>query len=430
MFAALRRVLLVATGLSLPIEYVALAESGAYVLSPTKIVAAVFTAFSIGAWLAGSRPAPRAGKHWWVFAFAWSFAVSCGVTVLWGVPVSVILPFILTIASLLLFYVALTVGITSESELDHFLGGFIVGCVGVSFTALLGYGFVTESAEGERLGGLGGNVNELGFNLGVMLPVAFAYLIVSGSRIVRAAALGAVVVGVVATTNTLSRTAYLGALVMWVYGMFRFRRLDLLRYAIPGIALFVIGLQFMPDSAKERMLSMTGSRIRYDTSSGHRVVLNEWGLRAFASNPLVGVGVQNFGTWAGKQTPLLHPGSVIHNAFIRVGAEQGLVGLVPFVAILVAAWREFGRASALATRGGVALRSLRLKALLLQVALLGTFVQHLAQTSFNYKLTWALPALSTVVLHLVVQRVRSASRTTSGPIGVSQPERLARSTSA
>jgi hypothetical protein len=80
-----------------------------------------------------------------------------------------------------------------------------------------------------------------------------------------------------------------------------------------------------------------------------RVELLRAGLRVFETRPVFGVGIDRFylvaegfaspelkALWNGRKNP--------HNDFLRVGAELGLVGLIPFLWILAAAGQRIWQA--------------------------------------------------------------------------------------
>jgi O-antigen ligase len=96
----------------------------------------------------------------------------------------------------------------------------------------------------------------------------------------------------------------------------------------------------------------------------------------------------------------------VHNAFLDVAAEEGLLGLVPFIAVTVLSWRDFTRAS----RAGRKQRGdarLQVRAVLLQTAMLGSLLVSQFQPTQRSKGLWLLFALSTVMARMA--RAHSAA---------------------
>jgi O-antigen ligase len=158
----------------------------------------------------------------------------------------------------------------------------------------------------------------------------------------------------------------------------------------------------------ERLSTLTPEGIREDSSALGRFQMFPDAFRAFASNPITGVGLVGYIPWAVEHGTNPHG---IHSAFLQVFAEHGLLGFVPFVAIVVLTWSQFTRAWRLARRGGARrdpeLRGLEIRALLLQIGFAGAIVMSLAQPSTHHKSLWLLFALSTPVLELVRKRARA-----------------------
>jgi O-antigen ligase len=71
------------------------------------------------------------------------------------------------------------------------------------------------------------------------------------------------------------------------------------------------------------------------SSGTARLLLYAIAASIFLSHPLEGVGAGGFATYAGRY---IYP----HNAFLEVGAEYGIIGLVPYtIAVVSALWTSF-----------------------------------------------------------------------------------------
>lgn len=84
----------------------------------------------------------------------------------------------------------------------------------------------------------------------------------------------------------------------------------------------------------------------YSTYTGARILMAEWGARAFAAHPVAGIGVGSFQTWVARQLeaegkdPRQNPAHAhCHNTFLQVAATTGVIGLVLFGGVVVLSLR-------------------------------------------------------------------------------------------
>jgi O-antigen ligase len=373
---------------------------------------------------------PASSKHLWVIFFGFALLLGNVVSIMSGLPAAELFPFFTTNVSVIIFYFVIAIIVPGRRELRWLLAALVLGSVAVSITSLSGYGWMAETEQGTRAGGLGGNVNELAFNLLVALPIAFGFVIGVRSFWMRVGAVIALAILLSTVAVSLSRSAYLAALVMWLFGIIRFRRVDLLKYAIPGAIVFGVGIAFLPDPVAERIATLDSKEARgEDASVRTRVVTNRNGLEAFVRNPLVGVGMRNFMNWERREIRSEKGGHVIHNAYLSTAAELGLIGFVPLILIIGLTWNEFGlawRSARLSyNQSDPQLREYRVMGLLLQVSFLGTLVGGLFHPSLEYKAFWLLFGLSPPFLALVRSRIREIdeSQTVGRLAGASSAER-------
>jgi O-antigen ligase len=119
------------------------------------------------------------------------------------------------------------------------------------------------------------------------------------------------------------------------------------------------------------------------------------------------------------------PGSrVVHNSYLHVAAELGLMGLVPYLVILLLTWRDFSRAWLMSRRRNISgdpeLRRLYLYALFLQIGFFGSLIGNNFLDSLRFRESWILFACSTLILGFVRARVaeleaENAAAATSRP---------------
>ena len=413
-----RKPILILAGLTLPLEYFAI-STGLVFLTPNKLVTAALLALVGLQWAVERRRPPRDAKRLWLLFFLVVLLISALQSVLGGVKADDVRRVLTTWYSIAFFYFVLTYTLRSRRDVDAFLGAFAVGTILAVASGWLGWGATSDSARfGERLAGEGGNPNLLAFNLLIALAGTASLYFTSRSRLGKPlylAALAIIPVGVVAT---LSRSGIIAMLAMGAFWAVRFRRVGFLRYAGPVLGVVILAALFAPENAVKRLSTLTPTGIEEEESAHGRVTMWIGAARAFASNPVTGVGLDGYKKFAGEERLR---GTGLHSAYLQVLAEQGLVGFVPFVAILALGWRDFARAWGATrrrrARSDPELGILALRAGLLQIALFGILLMSLAQPSMRNKGLWLMLALSTVVYDLVRSRVRALEPAQESPTG-------------
>ena len=185
------------------------------------------------------------------------------------------------------------------------------------------------------------NPDGYGFILALGIPVA-CYLAVSPEtpRIFRLVNYGYLPVAFLGIALSGTRTASVGAAVGLLYGLATLTRLRLAaRVAavmLLAAALFVLLPIVQPLTSFQR-LGTTGTEVVHGDLN-ERTELWADGLHAFQQAPVLGVGTDMYRSVSGLD-------KVAHNTYISVLVEEGLVGLVLFVAILWIVLRQVLRLS-------------------------------------------------------------------------------------
>ena len=184
-----------------------------------------------------------------------------------------------------------------------------------------------------RFAALNQDPNELGLTLALGLPMAWY---VSLSPELRAAWLWRLYLPLAVTAILLtgSRGSVVSALVglsiiPWTLGRLRLRT-KLALYALVAGSL-VLAYQVIPEASLARIAST-----RADIEAGYfggRGAIWLAGLEVAREHPLVGVGAGGFEE---AVEPTIHQEMVAHNVFLSILVEDGLVGLVLFVAMILA----------------------------------------------------------------------------------------------
>ncbi len=250
------------------------------------------------------------------------------------------------------------------------LSGYVIAAVAILQSAfgLLGGGYFLGQNNIIRPDVTLANPDFLGIFLAMLLPVAFAKLISRRPITTRVLAANLVVVLFLGLLATLTRAAWIGAIVgVVVVLVLRRGRLHVLPLVI-SVVVLVVGFAVFAGIAAARPSSASGgigqaliARIASiaDLKSG---TANEriatWGdtLPLIASRPILGYGPDTFGL-VYPQFERINQRFVLwdkpHQEALGVAASQGVIGLLAYVWILVAFVRAFWRGRY--QRGAVAL---------------------------------------------------------------------------
>jgi O-antigen ligase len=411
MFLFIRRFLLVLSAASLA-QYHDSLSIGPFAVTINKLITAVLLVVAGFQVVVGPRGFPRNTKNLWILGMAVALVISVVNSVAQGIPLSGLLRVSSQYVSVFLFYFLLAYVVRDRRDLDLLFWGLTVGTVVVCVTGFLGIGVVAGAGEFERYGGIGGNPNTLGYTASAVLPLSIALLIGQKSIVRRFIVVVAVTVILAGILNTLSRSAFVSVAAMGLYWCLRSGRLDLLRYAWVPVAVGLAVAVVAPQGFYARIGTMTSAEAReQDSSIQGRLGDYSNAMRAFLSNPITGVGFYRFGVWAHENLDWrIGTRKAIHNAYLRVAADQGLMGLIPFGAILFLTWRDLSRVQAMARRrqdSSPELKRLGREALLVQTAFLGTLIGNVFCPALRYKMPWLLYALSTVMLAMSVSALRA-----------------------
>jgi O-antigen ligase len=413
MLRNLQRAVLFLVGFTLTIQNVHL-RLGFMTMTPTTLVTTVLLLLA-GVHLVTSGRRGRRGrdsKAPWVALFAVSFVVSSLYGLAAGATSLAIFGEARTHLALILYYFLVVYVVRARDDLVLLLWAVVLGGVITAIPAALGIETGKEMAGGTRFEGLSGQPNVLGRDQAVCLAIAAALYFANRSTVRRIVIVAAGGVAVVGVALSLSRAAFGAAIGMWGLWMMRSRRGESIKYAAPALLLLAGVALLAPDYVVDRARSVIQPEEQHrDYSIETRTSQIVWGMRALASNPLVGVGTANFILWAREQPDGKSIAHLIHNGYMHVAASQGLLGLVPYLMLTALAWRDYTRAWRYARpRRGPRRRDRQLEelahyAVFLQIAYFGTLIVALAHPATRAKTMWLLYALSTVVWRLARERV-------------------------
>lgn len=199
-----------------------------------------------------------------------------------------------------------------------------------------------------RVTGTVGHSNILAYFFEITVPLMLALAFVVKSRFDRGLFFTAMVSGVGGMVLTMSRGAWMSLplTVAFILYMVPGRRLLTLKASVIGILLLILlaaaSVFFMPIIA-ERLLGDDAG------SSSHRIPLDLSALSVIARFPIVGVGLNNFAVsfhyydTIGNSRVFFDIDHVVHNLFLLVLGDVGVLGLLAFSWYFVSAFRVAGK---------------------------------------------------------------------------------------
>lgn len=231
-----------------------------------------------------------------------------------------------------------TLAVLADTVLAGLAPTWVIGAFVISCTAAAVAGFVEFlSSGGGRAAGPMEDANDFAFYLVCALP--FALLLWQGisSRWRHLFGLFAVIL-VITTLTTFSRGAMVGIAAMVVVAAFLGTiRLRIVVLSVVMVALAVGSVIMVAPGLVERSLQEKQHVANGNVTSRYA----SWTIAAemIADHPVLGVGPGGFrrlfDTYAASDQPDAIHLDVVHQMYLDVGSELGLVGLASFLAILV-----------------------------------------------------------------------------------------------
>ena len=269
---------------------------------------------------------------------------------------------------------------------------FVLSCTLAAGWGL--YGFVALDLE--RAAGPIEDPNDFAYLMVCALPLA-CYLLMEEKRRRLVWAICCTLL-IAATLATLSRGALVGlaALAPWAVLTRRVPLTGVLLAVVSVISVAALAFALWAPLLNDR-LSMKG-RIA-DKNVTAREALWTGAVRMAADRPLTGVGPGRYGiesaTYVRNNPIPLGDDPVVHNSYLHVLAEVGLLGVIGFVGFLASSWRMLARgrrrAISIGDRDGRRLAT-AMQASLLVAIVAGAFLSEQFTTPF-----WMIGALATVV---------------------------------
>lgn len=183
-------------------------------------------------------------------------------------------------------------------------------------------------------GGLSGDPNYYTIAALLWLPVSFCLMVSARPRWERFFCAGCLVITFTGILLAASRGGFLGLTAAFLFLALRARKG--MRAIILASCLIIPLNLALPNSPMRRLMRPTQSD---EESADSRVAMWKTSLRLFAQNPVAGVGLTKLATTLRDTGGFV----VSHNTYVDTAAELGLLGLIPYFAILISAYRSLGR---------------------------------------------------------------------------------------
>jgi O-antigen ligase len=270
------------------------------------------------------------------------FLAWTGVTVLYAFDAQTSLSRLFTVAQLVALTLMVHSVVDRPARLRGVYWGFVLWAWAATIVAIAEYYLgMTKIAVG-----LMGDRNLLACYIDI--AVACAYLLYESAsnplaKLFLASTLPVFFVGLALTLSRSGLIVLLVALVFIWYRVIRERRFILL---VGSLALLCAISGLLPEVFWSRVRTIVPAIERQEDTFGLRVSLWRVGLRMIEDRPLTGVGAGNYLAAFPRYShgELLARHLVVHNTYIDVAAEEGLVGLGLFLLLLGLAVRATQKA--------------------------------------------------------------------------------------
>jgi putative inorganic carbon (hco3(-)) transporter len=259
------------------------------------------------------------------------FSALAFASVTWSMNPEVTRSTSLELLKLTAIYLTIINVITTGKRLAVLCGAVVIASIVTSIGVIDWYNTGVDLVEGYRARWVGvyADPNHMAMNLGLVVPIAVAFLARKESGWVLRALCGtAAALAVVAIVLSHSRGGFIGlAVAMGVWAIREKRRMQ----AIVLGAVLVLGLAvFAPKSFWQRNETVTS--FHEDASAMGRVYAWQVASRMSLDRPLLGVGVGAFRhAWPSYAPPEATHAYVAHNVFLDVIGELGFLGLLCFL---------------------------------------------------------------------------------------------------
>jgi O-antigen ligase len=250
--------------------------------------------------------------------------------------------------------------ITNKSRLLTTYLGFVVGafflCLMVirSFIEGLAAGGVTRVGAVDRnaveFATVIADENEIAIIIAVALVLSVYVYRESSSKLVKMFTLFFVLPAIVTVLMTGSRTGLVVLSLPLIYLMYTLKDSSVfakLLFSLILVAAVTLIILFIPDGTLQRLATTTDSVTTGDMNE--RTVIWKIGLNEWKEHPAVGIGLDSFLRVADRH----HNDHIAHNTYVSLLVEQGLVGIILYLSLIVSLFYYIVRIRRMETDGVV-----------------------------------------------------------------------------
>lgn len=178
--------------------------------------------------------------------------------------------------------------------------------------------------------------NQFSLTLAAFVPIFLLVVVLAKRRLFKYLAVFSIMLIIVCVIPSYSRGAFLSLMIAFVLGT-KLMPNKKLYVIILALALGVGALK-VSDSYIERLSS--SADYEEEASAAGRVATYYAAFSMFQSAPLMGVGVGNFNDYFWGYCPEQYrvfcmPGKSVHNLYLQVLSETGLMGMIPFLLFIL-----------------------------------------------------------------------------------------------
>jgi O-antigen ligase len=270
--------------------------------------------------------------------------------------------------------------------------------------------YVQGGGTGVRYSAGGADANNLAMTLALGLPIAWYLGMTSSQPLARWIFRAYIPLCILATALSGSRGGMLTLIIaLLVVPLTLTLSAGRLTAAIALLTLSgALAVAYVPDKVVER-LGTTSTEVQ-DARFGGRIKLWRAGIVAFTSRPLMGYGVSSF---VPAIKPQLGPMALVaHNSFLSVLVEEGMIGLLFYLLMLLSVFLSIRKLPHLERRFSM-------------VLLLTLCAAQTPLTWEDSKVAWLIMALLVGMLTLRMTAARSQPRAPAMPHPISQRRPLA-----
>ena len=207
---------------------------------------------------------------------------------------------------------------------------FAIWNAGIGMKAYLGDEFLSYGRISGAIAPLTANPNDLALFLNMMLPIICYLYGASPRRMVKMICLGAMFLSIATIVITFSRGGFVTLVIMATFFVWRKARTHgpgvLIGAALAGILFITLA----PGGYGNRVLSIADSSLDETGSSAARTELMKAAIASMIHHPLgIGVGMNVLSSVDAGQS-----WTVVHNAYLEIGVELGIVGMIVYILLI------------------------------------------------------------------------------------------------